>query len=71
MLGVDAKGYSIWGASTYSSSFPPTFIAVSADDPIATVEKVERRVQRLRSVGVEVEYRRYENAGHGVGRRSG
>ena len=55
------------GQSSYSSDFPPTFITVSADDRIANVETVERRVQDLRNAGVEVEYRRYRNAGHGFG----
>lgn len=55
------------GQSGYSSNFPPAFITVSADDPIANVATVERRVQSLRSAGVEVEYRRYRNAGHGFG----
>jgi acetyl esterase/lipase len=55
------------GQSTYSSEFPPTFMTVSADDPIANVATVERRVRNLRDVGVEVEYRGYRNAGHGFG----
>jgi acetyl esterase/lipase len=55
------------GQSTYSNDFPPTFMTVSADDPIANVETVERRVRDLRDAGVEVEYRRYRDAGHGFG----
>jgi acetyl esterase/lipase len=55
------------GQSSYSSDFPPTFVTVSEDDPIANVETVERRVQNLRDAGVEIEYRRYRNAGHGFG----
>ena len=55
------------GQSSYSSDFPPTFMTVSSDDPIANVATVERRVQDLRNAGVEVEYRRYRNAGHGFG----
>jgi acetyl esterase/lipase len=55
------------GQSNYSSDFPPAFITVSADDPIANPSTVERRVDNLRNVGVEVEYRRYRNAGHGFG----
>ena len=55
------------GQSSYSSDFPPTFMTVSADDGIANVATVERRVQNLRDAGVEVEYRRYRNAGHGFG----
>jgi acetyl esterase/lipase len=55
------------GQPSYSSDFPPTFITVSADDRIASVSTVERRVENLRNVGVEVEYRRYRNSGHGFG----
>ncbi|HEY0172227.1 MAG TPA: alpha/beta hydrolase [Pyrinomonadaceae bacterium] len=55
------------GQSTYSSEFPPTFMTVSADDRIANVATVERRVENLSNAGVEVEYRRYRNAGHGFG----
>lgn len=55
------------GQSSYSSDFPPTFMTVSADDGIANVATVERRAQNLRDAGVEVEYRRYRNAGHGFG----
>jgi acetyl esterase/lipase len=53
--------------SSYSSDFPPTFIAVSEDDRIVDVTTVERRVQELRNARVEVEYRRFRNAGHGFG----
>jgi len=55
------------GQSTYSDAFPPAFIVVSADDPIANVATVERRVERLRNAGVEVEYHRFRTAGHGFG----
>lgn len=55
------------GQSSYSSNFPPAFITVSANDWIANVSTVERRVENLRNAGVEVEYRRYRNAGHGFG----
>jgi acetyl esterase/lipase len=53
--------------SSYSAAFPPTFITVSANDGIANVLTVERRVENLKSAGVEVEYRRYQSAGHGFG----
>jgi acetyl esterase/lipase len=55
------------GQSSSSRSFPPTFIVSSADDRIANVSTVDRRVQDLRKAGVDVEYRRYSNAGHGFG----
>ena len=55
------------GQTSSSRDFPPTFIAVSADDRIADVSTVERRVQDLRNARVEVEYHRFKNAGHGFG----
>jgi acetyl esterase/lipase len=55
------------GQSSFSADYPPTFITVSADDPIADVLSVDVRVKNLRKVGVEVEYRRYLTAGHGFG----
>ena len=59
------------GQSTYSSDFSPVFITAAANDWIANVNTVERRVKNLRNAGVEVEYRRYESAGHGFGMGTG
>ena len=59
------------GQTTYSGKFPPTFITVSADDGIANVSTVERRVDNLKKAGVEVEYRRFSSAGHGFGLGTG
>lgn len=55
------------GQPSFSADFPPTFMTVSADDGIANVSIVDRRVENLRNAGVEVEYRRYRTAGHGFG----
>ncbi|WP_221393603.1 alpha/beta hydrolase [Dyadobacter sp. NIV53] len=59
------------GQSSYSKDFPSTFINVSADDGIANVNTVERRVQNLKNAGVTVSYERYKNAGHGFGLGTG
>jgi len=59
------------GQSTYSSDFSPAFITVAANDGIANVNTVERRVENLKHAGVDVEYRRYENARHGFGLGTG
>src|SRR5690606_7949953 len=59
------------GQSSFSADFSPAFITVAANDGIANVNTVERRVQNLRNAGVDVEYRRYENAGHGFGLGTG
>jgi acetyl esterase/lipase len=59
------------GQSTRSKDFPPTFITVAANDGIANVNTVEKRVENLRNSGVDVEYRRFESAGHGFGLGTG
>lgn len=59
------------GQSTYSSDFSPSFITVAANDGIANVNTVEKRVENLRNAGVDVEYRRYQTAGHGFGLGTG
>lgn len=59
------------GQSTTSAAFPPTFITVAANDGIANVKTVERRVENLKAAGVEVVYRRYLTAGHGFGTGEG
>jgi len=40
-------------------------MTVSADDGIANKAVVDKRVENLRSAGLEVEYRLYRTAGHG------
>lgn len=55
------------GHSNYTENDPPTFVTSSVDDPIAGISVVERRVNALRAAGVEVEFRKYNNAGHGFG----
>jgi acetyl esterase/lipase len=59
------------GQSSFSKDFPPTFITVSADDGIANVAVVDKRVENLRNAGVKIEYRRYRTAGHGFGLGTG
>jgi acetyl esterase/lipase len=59
------------GQSSFSKDFPPTFITVSANDGVANVSVVDKRVENLRNAGVEVDYRRYRFAGHGFGLGTG
>lgn len=59
------------GQSSFSKDFPPTFMTVSANDGIANVSVVDKRVTNLRNVGVEVEYHRYRTVGHGFGLGTG
>ena len=51
--------------------FPPVFITVAANDPIANVNIVDKRVDNLRKADIDVEYRRYETARHGFGLGTG
>ena len=55
------------GHTSFSENYPPVFITVSEDDRIVNVSVVDRRVENLRNAGIEVEYRKYKNAGHGFG----
>ena len=59
------------GQLSFAEDFPPAFIMVSANDGIANVAVVDKRVANLRNAGVEVEYRRYRTAGHGFGLGTG
>jgi acetyl esterase/lipase len=59
------------GQSSYSGDFSPAFITVAANDGIANVNTVEIRVENLRKAGADVEYKRYETAGHGFGLGTG
>ena len=53
--------------SDHSSADPPTFVVVGENDGIAPPATMERRVAALRQAGVEVQYHKYKNLGHGFG----
>jgi acetyl esterase/lipase len=55
------------GFSESSLDAPPTFVVVGEHDHIAPPSVMERRVTMLRDAGVNVEYHRYKNVGHGFG----
>lgn len=59
------------GQATYAATFPPTFLTVAANDGIANVQTVDRRVKSLQAADVEVAYRRYRTAEHGFGTGQG
>ena len=59
------------GQSSYSSSFPPAFLTVAANDRIASATTMERRADQLKKAGVDVEYRGFRTAGHGFGLGTG
>nr|MCB7500245.1 hypothetical protein [Enterobacter roggenkampii] len=55
------------GHPDISSDEPPAFVVVGARDRIAPPSVMERRVAALRRAGTDVEYRKYEDLGHGFG----
>jgi acetyl esterase/lipase len=57
--------------SDHSPAEPPTFVVVGEQDGIAPPSSMERRIAALRSAGVEVEYHKYKNLGHGFGPGTG
>ncbi len=63
--GVVVMAYT--GHSSFTRKDPPTFVVQGADDGIVNVSTVERRVEAMRRAGIEVEYHKYRNVGHGFG----
>ncbi len=59
------------GQRSWSRGCPPAFVTVAANDGIVDVRAVDRRVEDLRRAGVEVEYCRFQSAGHGFGLGTG
>lgn len=59
------------GHADYSSGDPPTFVIVGEHDGIASPSVMERRVAAMRKAGIEVEYHKYKNLGHGFGLGTG
>jgi len=55
------------GHTDYTKEDPPTFVVVGDRDGIASASTIERRLNALRSVGVDVEFSVYPNVGHGFG----
>jgi acetyl esterase/lipase len=57
--------------SDYSLAEPPTFVVVGEQDAIAPPSSMEKRIAALRSAGIEVQYHKYGNLGHGFGPGTG
>jgi acetyl esterase/lipase len=53
------------GHSDYTANDPPTFTVVGERDGIASPAAMERRVNAMRAAGIENEFHRYPNVGHG------
>ena len=55
------------GQSEFTRSDPPTFSVVGSKDWIASPSVVEHRAQEMKRAGIDVEFHRYRNVGHGFG----
>jgi acetyl esterase/lipase len=73
-LGVGTRDYSVWGGSAGArmvGNIALHGVSAYGNDSIANVNIVDKRVENLKNAGVDVGYRRYENAGHGFGLGTG
>jgi len=59
------------GHSDTSNAEPPAFVVAGEHDGIASPAAMRRRVTALRKGGTVVEYREFENVGHGFGLGTG
>ncbi len=59
------------GHGAYRQNEPPTFAAVSEDDPIASPMVMARRIEALNAAGTDTEFHLFKHAGHGFGQGSG
>ena len=59
------------GHTDFTEKDPPTFVVVGDRDGIASASTMERRVDSLRSAGIDVEFHVYRDVGHGFGLGSG
>lgn len=55
------------GHSYYTTDDPPTFVVVGERDRIANPSTMKQRINALKSVGINTEYHKYPNLGHGFG----
>lgn len=67
--GVVVMAYT--GHSSFTRNDPPTFVVQGENDGIVNVSTVDRRVDAMRNAGIEVEYHKYPNVGHGFGLGTG
>lgn len=55
------------GHSNYSKSDPSTFAIAGENDRIAPPYVMERRINALKQIGINVEFHKYKGLGHGFG----
>lgn len=59
------------GQSEFTRNDPPTFSVVGLDDRIASPAVVEQRAREMKRAGIDVEFYKYRNVGHGFGSGTG
>jgi acetyl esterase/lipase len=59
------------GHSSFTKNDPPTFVVQGENDGIVDLSTVDRRVDAMRKAGIDIEYRKYRNVGHGFGLGTG
>jgi acetyl esterase/lipase len=59
------------GHSSFTRNDPSTFVVQGENDGIVNVSTVDKRVDAMRDAGIEVEYHKYRNVGHGFGLGTG
>lgn len=55
------------GHSDYTENDPPTYVCVGENDGIANWRSMENRIKKLDSIGIDTEFHKYPNIGHGFG----
>ena len=55
------------GHTEYTENDPPTFAVIGENDGIASWRTMERRINALKVAGIDAEFHKYPNLGHGYG----
>lgn len=59
------------GHSDYTENDPPTYVCVGENDGIASWRTMENRLNHLSAMGIDTEFHKYPNLGHGFGLGTG
>ncbi len=55
------------GHADYSKNEPPTYACVGENDWIASWQTMQKRLEKMSALGIETEFHKYPNLGHGFG----
>ncbi|WP_338031963.1 hypothetical protein [Dehalobacterium formicoaceticum] len=59
------------GHSDYTENDPPTYVCVGENEGIASWRTMENRLNHLSAKGIDTEFHKYPNLGHGFGLGTG